>query len=255
MNAIPRQYRPAAEYQPGYDGLPVDGKQLPPNTRPCESRGERRSHSSGRRVVAASVLVSGRRPGCRKSDGKVPSPFPGKPLEYRPRSGSLNLERQFEITIDRHGTQATFAVARSGAGAAARVWPPNVASQDAATVQTAASRRGLPGRLRPTSLRAPPRNLPRIVISNTSSRQDYNKRSVIISRRPGRESGQALGRHRGRKGLRPSSRGGRARLAAGVKCLASRLPQVLPFSRKQALLAGGGRRAGPARHSYRLRSG
>ena len=185
----------------------------------------------------------------------MPSPFPGKPLEYRPRSGSLNLERQFEITIDRHGTQATFAVARSGAGAAARVWPPNVASQDAATVQTAASRRGLPGRLRPTSLRAPPRNLPRIVILNTSSRQDYNKRSVIISRRPGRESGQALGRHRGRKGLRPSSRGGRARLAAGVKCFASRLPQVLPFSRKQALLAGGGRRAGPARHSYRLRSG
>ena len=58
MNAIPRQYRPAAEYQPGYDGLPVDGKQLPPNTRPCESRGERRSHSSGRRVVAASVLVT-----------------------------------------------------------------------------------------------------------------------------------------------------------------------------------------------------
>ena len=91
MNAIPRQYRPAAEYQPGYDGLPVDGKQLPPNTRPCESRGERRSHSSGRRVVAASVLVSGRRPGCRKSDGKVPSPFPGKPLETRPKSGSLSL--------------------------------------------------------------------------------------------------------------------------------------------------------------------
>ena len=61
FDAIPRQYRPAAEYQPGYDGLPVDGKQLPPNTRPCESRGERRSHSSGRRVVAASVLVSSRR--------------------------------------------------------------------------------------------------------------------------------------------------------------------------------------------------
>ena len=58
MNAIPRQYRPAAEYQPGYDGLPVDGKQLPPNTRPCESRGERRSPSSGRRIVAASVLVT-----------------------------------------------------------------------------------------------------------------------------------------------------------------------------------------------------
>ena len=58
FDAIPRQYRPAAEYQPGYDGLPVDGKQLPPNTRSCESRGERRSHSSGRRVVAASVRVS-----------------------------------------------------------------------------------------------------------------------------------------------------------------------------------------------------
>ena len=56
----PSRYRFVAEYQPGFDGLPVGGKGLPPNTRPCESQGERRSHSSGRRVVAASVLVSGR---------------------------------------------------------------------------------------------------------------------------------------------------------------------------------------------------
>ena len=41
-------------------GLPVGGTRVPPNTRSCESQGEWRSHSSGRRVVAASVLVSRR---------------------------------------------------------------------------------------------------------------------------------------------------------------------------------------------------
>ena len=58
--AVSQRYRPAAEYQPGYDGLPVGGTRVPPNTRSCESQGEWRSHSSGRRVVAASVLVSRR---------------------------------------------------------------------------------------------------------------------------------------------------------------------------------------------------
>ena len=47
-----RARRAAAEYQPGYDGLPGGGDR---HSQPCESRGEWRGHSSGRRVVAASV--------------------------------------------------------------------------------------------------------------------------------------------------------------------------------------------------------
>ena len=55
-----------AEYQPGYDGLPVGGKGLPHSTAVQERtlstavQAPKRmaSHSSGRRVVAASVLMS-----------------------------------------------------------------------------------------------------------------------------------------------------------------------------------------------------
>ena len=47
-----RARRAAAEYQPGYDGLPGGGGR---RAQPCESRGEWRGHSGGRRVVAASV--------------------------------------------------------------------------------------------------------------------------------------------------------------------------------------------------------
>ena len=44
--------RAATENQPGYDGLHGGGGR---RSQPCESRGEWHSHSSGRRVVAASV--------------------------------------------------------------------------------------------------------------------------------------------------------------------------------------------------------
>ena len=47
-----RAARPNAECQPGYDGLPGG---VCRRSQPCESRGEWRGHSSGRRVVAASV--------------------------------------------------------------------------------------------------------------------------------------------------------------------------------------------------------
>ena len=50
--SVPTASALAAEYQPGYDGLPGGGGR---RSQPCESRGEWRSHSSGRRVVAASV--------------------------------------------------------------------------------------------------------------------------------------------------------------------------------------------------------
>ena len=49
--AVAGARRAAAEYQPGYDGLPGGGRR----SQPCGSRGEWRGHSSGRRVVAASV--------------------------------------------------------------------------------------------------------------------------------------------------------------------------------------------------------
>ncbi len=44
--------RAATENQPSYDGLHGGGGR---RSQPCESRGEWHSHSSGRRVVAASV--------------------------------------------------------------------------------------------------------------------------------------------------------------------------------------------------------
>ena len=119
--SCPPQYRPAAEYQPGYDGLPVGGKRLPPNTRPFESRAEWQSHSSGRRVVAASVPVSSRRRRLaekprggaeiaegyengysiqKREDGMLPLPVSAIPASPR-----CNLEFPFKITV-RPGTGA-----------------------------------------------------------------------------------------------------------------------------------------------------
>ena len=83
----------AAEYQPGYDGLPVGGKELPPNTRPGES--PRRMAKPFEWATRRSRVGTGDGtplPRWRQSDEKkVPSPFPGKPLKTRPKSGSLSL--------------------------------------------------------------------------------------------------------------------------------------------------------------------
>ena len=38
--------------------------------------------------------VGAMRPGCRQSDEKAPSPFPGKPLKTRPRPGSPRLHQR-----------------------------------------------------------------------------------------------------------------------------------------------------------------
>ena len=78
---------------PATTGCPLAAKNCRQTHARASPRGEWRSHSNGRRVVAASVLVTKLRcPSGGNRMKKVPSPFPGKPLETRPRSGSLNLE-------------------------------------------------------------------------------------------------------------------------------------------------------------------
>ena len=67
-----------AEYQPGYDGLPVGGKRLPPMH--AAVRAPKRTAKPFEWATRRSRVGTGvesARPGCRKSDGKVPSPFRG----------------------------------------------------------------------------------------------------------------------------------------------------------------------------------
>ena len=81
-----------AEYQPGYDGLPVSGKGLPHSTAAQAPRRMAKPFEWATRRSRVGTGVGAMRPGCRQSDEKVPSRFPEKPLITRPRSGCLRLQ-------------------------------------------------------------------------------------------------------------------------------------------------------------------
>ena len=90
----PSRYRFVAEYQPGYDGLPVGGKGLPHSTAAQAPRRMAKPFEWATRRSRVGTGVGAMRPGCRQSDEKAPSPFPGKPLKTRPRPGSPRLHQR-----------------------------------------------------------------------------------------------------------------------------------------------------------------